>query len=524
MPWTWFSVYISRVSVFQTLANLMPRVWRARGAQPKVNVEVEGVSRFFSVGVLKVAPEAKVSFYGTPKAKSFYPAQSPGIFRAPELGPQVVDETNETSTAYCSQRSRCSSAATMPRSFYKPVKRSKARRCERSERLRQSVRVDPQEEERRENAETAETASGMVEKAEQVKSVAMVDFECSDCVEKVDEAECLECEEARKDEQPQQSQQWQHDIAKEPETPKESLKSVKVSEELPEEGDIADADGNGNEGLETVETAETEITSWIRLPDQKPWADSLDDPDEECFCGIANWPETPESQSLQWGCTYSVLWCNCATKFVRACPEIPYDRMCSLFQYIPECPLGKGRRRSKSQRNSRRRSKSQRSNRQRSKGHRWMLLNLVSQVFQKGDMCFLKWKWRQGHIKGVLLGSKCCLLTPFDRWLLKLIQFLHGGCSLFHIAWGKLCSACFSMFEQHVFKLLVLELQGREIPGLVHIATTMVTILGMIGMIGLPGTIGVLMALMATSIMVMAMALMLEHMAKNRKTSKVSKV
>ena len=74
---------------------------------------------------------------------------------------------------------------------------------------------------------------------------------------------------------------------------------MKVSEELPEEGDIADADGNGNEGLETVETAETEITSWIRLPDQKPWADSLDDSDEECFCGIANWPETPESQSLQ---------------------------------------------------------------------------------------------------------------------------------------------------------------------------------------------------------------------------------
>ena len=93
----------------------MPRVWRARGAQPKV-AEIRGVSS----GVPKVAPEVKVSFYGTKTKSSFYPAVPHGIVRAPER--EVVDET---STAYSSQRSRSGSSMVFvtKRSFYKrPVK------------------------------------------------------------------------------------------------------------------------------------------------------------------------------------------------------------------------------------------------------------------------------------------------------------------------------------------------------------------------------------------------------------------
>ena len=40
------------------------------------------------------------------------------------------------------------------------------------------------------------------------------------------------------------------------------------------------------------EAATSALSDWIRLPDQRPWADALDDSDEEPFRGPANWPDS----------------------------------------------------------------------------------------------------------------------------------------------------------------------------------------------------------------------------------------
>ncbi len=191
----------------------MPRVWRARGAQPKVG-EIRGS------GVPKVAPEVKVSFYGTKSKSSFYPAVPHGIVRAPER--EVVDET---STAYSSQRSRSGSSMVFvptKRSFYKrPVKGT----------LKEKQGAD------------LEVEKSSVKEEAPVENCAVVEAES---------VQTVEVEVMQKAVEP------------------------KIQEDLAPIGE-----------------AETPaLSDWIRLPDQRPWADSLDDSDEESFCGLANWPDS----------------------------------------------------------------------------------------------------------------------------------------------------------------------------------------------------------------------------------------
>lgn len=208
----------------------MPRVWRARGAQPKV-AEIRGVSS----GVPKVAPEVKVSFYGTKTKSSFYPAVPHGIVHAPER--EVVDET---STAYSSQRSRSGSSMVFvtKRSFYKrPVKGT----------LKEKRGVDLE----------VEKSSGDLEEAPVVSNCAAVEAEnvknCEVEVKTCEQAvEPIETEDIKEENQPE------------------------IQEDLAPIG----------------EAATSALSDWIRLPDQRPWADSLDDSDEESFCGLANWPDS----------------------------------------------------------------------------------------------------------------------------------------------------------------------------------------------------------------------------------------
>ena len=209
----------------------MPRVWRARRAQP--------VNDF---SVLKVA-EAKVSFYRT--KSSFYPAHPqipgiPGIVRIRAERTAVVEATDDSSTAYCSQRSRCSSVAAspLPRSFY-PVKR------DRNERLRSKMKD--------ESEETGETVKEK-DKPEQV-SVETADSPQS--------APCEESEEAQSEVNQEVDEQQNQEVME------EVMEDVKVT------------------------------TGWIRLPDQGLWADSLEDSDEEAFCGLANWQPVPDSQTFE---------------------------------------------------------------------------------------------------------------------------------------------------------------------------------------------------------------------------------
>ena len=176
-----------------------------------------------------MAPEVKVSFYGTKTKSSFYPAVPHGIVRAPER--EVVDET---STAYSSQRSRSGSSMVFvtKRSFYKrPVKGT----------LKEKRGVDLE----------VEKSSGDLEEAPVVSNCAAVEAEnVKNCEQAVEPK--IETEDIKEENQPE------------------------IQEDLAPIG----------------EAATSALSDWIRLPDQRPWADSLDDSDEESFCGLANWPDS----------------------------------------------------------------------------------------------------------------------------------------------------------------------------------------------------------------------------------------
>ena len=48
-----------------------------------------------------------------------------------------------------------------------------------------------------------------------------------------------------------------------------------------------------NQPVEALETSQqTSQQTWLRPSGAKRWADSLEDPDEEQFCGLANWSES----------------------------------------------------------------------------------------------------------------------------------------------------------------------------------------------------------------------------------------
>ena len=182
-----------------------------------------------------MAPEeVKVSFYGTKTKSSFYPAVPHGIVRAPER--EVVDET---STAYSSRSRSGSSMVFVPtkRSFYKrPVKGT----------LKEKRGVDLEVEKSSVKEEAPVVSNCAAVEAESVKNVEVEVKTCEQAVEPK-----IETEDIKEENQPE------------------------IQEDLAPIGE-----------------AETPASDWLRLPDQRPWADSLDDSDEESFCGLANWPDS----------------------------------------------------------------------------------------------------------------------------------------------------------------------------------------------------------------------------------------
>ncbi|CAK9072173.1 unnamed protein product [Durusdinium trenchii] len=62
---------------------------------------------------------------------------------------------------------------------------------------------------------------------------------------------------------------------------------------------------NQNQPVEALETSQqTSQQTWLRLSGAKRWADSLEDPDEEQFCGLANWPQKKQEEDKVTGVSF----------------------------------------------------------------------------------------------------------------------------------------------------------------------------------------------------------------------------